>query len=181
MESQAASRQVDPSHSVVGRLERYVNKLSLWFNWVAGIALIGMLVLTVSDIIGIKLFASPVPGAIELVAFMAVVVIGFAIAYTQVLHGHVAVDFIIMKLPPRAISIINPLMLVFAIALFVFLAWRTFDYGQNLMATGEVSMTQRIPFYPFIFALSFCFLLTLLVLVTEFIKAILKVGKIWTQ
>lgn len=181
MSSQAATDRIDQPHHAVDRLDRYVNNLSRWLNWIAGLALISMLILTVADIIGIKIFASPVPGAIEVVAFMAVVVIGFAIAYTQVLHGHIAVDFIVMKLPPRANAIIHPLMLILAMALFVFLAWRTLDYGQNLMATGEVSMTQRIPFYPFIFALSFCFLVTFLVLVMEFIKAILKVGKIWTQ
>ncbi|MDD5702813.1 MAG: TRAP transporter small permease [Dehalococcoidales bacterium] len=181
MESQAAADRIDQPHPAVDRLERYVNNLSRWLSWIAGIALISMLVLTVADIIGIKIFASPVPGAIEVVAFMAVVVIGFAIAYTQAQHGHIAVDFIVMKLPPRANAIINPLMLILAMALFVFLAWRTLDYGQNLMATGEVSMTQRIPFYPFIFALAFCFLVTFLVLVMEFIKAILKVGKIWTR
>jgi len=140
-----------------------------------------MLVLVIADIIGIKVFSSPVPGAIEVVAFLGVVVIGFAIAYTQVLHGHIKVDFIVMKFPPRLRSVIDVLIQILGMALFVMLAWRSIDYAQVLQASGEVSMTQRIPFYPFIYALAFCYLITFLVLAVEFAKSLLKVGKTWSR
>jgi TRAP-type C4-dicarboxylate transport system permease small subunit len=109
------------------------------------------------------------------------VVIGFAIAWTQVLHGHIQVDLIIMKLPPRSKAAVEILISFLGIILFAILAWRTWDYGQVMLDTGEVSMTKRIPFYPFIWALSACYLVTVLVLIMEFIKSILKAGNRWTQ
>jgi TRAP-type C4-dicarboxylate transport system permease small subunit len=181
METQSALRRVNRPDRVINRLDKYVANIANWLNWVAGAGLIAMLVLVVADIVGIKALASPVPGAIEVVAFLGVIVIGFAIAYTQVLHGHIRVDLIVMRLPPRVRVIIDILMIILGIAFFIFLAWRSLDYGQVLHASGEVSMTQRIPFYPFIYALAFCYLATIFVLCMELCKAILKVGKVWIR
>lgn len=182
METQASERQrVAQSSSFIQKLEKYVRKISLWFNWIAGGGLVLMLLLVVGDIIGIKVFSAPIPGAIELVAFLGVVVIGFAVAYTQVLHGHINVDFIVMKFPPRVAAVIDVLMLFLGMSFFILLAWRSFDYGYILQSSGEVSMTAKLPFYPFVYGMALCFLVTFLVLLVEFFKSIMKVGKIWTR
>jgi TRAP-type C4-dicarboxylate transport system permease small subunit len=181
MGTQAAPSQISPFASTVKRWERYVNQISRVFSWIAGAGLVAMLLLVVGDIVGIKLLAQPVPGGIEIVAFLGVVVIGFAIAWTQVVHGHIQVDIIIMKLPPRARAVVDIVISLLGVVFFVILAWRTWDYGQVMLSTGEVSMTKRIPFYPFIWALAACYLVTVLVLIIELLKAILKVGNKWTQ
>ena len=180
METQAPSNQVHRAKSVIERAEKYINLVSKWLFWIAGAGLIAMLVLVVADIIGIKALAHPIPGGIEVTAFLGVVVIGFAIAFVQVLHGHIQVDFIIMKLPPRPKAIIDAIMTFFGMAFFILLAWRSWDYANIIHNTGEVSMTQKIPFYPFIYALAFCYLVTFLVLAIEFSKAIMKASKRWT-
>jgi TRAP-type C4-dicarboxylate transport system permease small subunit len=182
METQATARQrVAQSYSFIQSLEKWVNKLSQWLNWIAGGGLVVMLLLVIADIVGIKIFSSPIPGAIEFVALLGVVVIGFAVAYTQVLHGHIRVDFIVMKFPPRLTAIVDVLMLILGMAFFILLSWRSFDYAHVLQSSGEVSMTQRIPFYPFVYGLGVCFGVTFLVLLVEFIKSLLKVGKAWNR
>ena len=164
--------------SKTGRLEKFANSFSNWLNWGAGVGLVAMLALTVADIIGIKLFKHPIPGGIEIVAFLGVVVAGFAMAYTQVLRGHIHVEFVVMRLPKRAQGVISAFVTLLGLALFVLLAWRSYDYGLALRAAGEVSMTQRIPFYPFVYALAFCCVPLCLVLLVEFLKSIMKaVGK----
>ena len=176
-----AQVSTEKTKSFLYRLEKYVNTVSKWLYWIAGAGLIAMLVLTVADIIGIKLLAHPVPGGIEVTALLGVIVIGFAIAFVQVLHGHIQVDFIIMKLPPRARAVIDAFTTFLGIAFFVLLAWRSWDYARTMQVTGEVSMTQKIPFYPFIYGLAVCYAVTFLVLLIEFSKSIMKVGKRWTQ
>jgi TRAP-type C4-dicarboxylate transport system permease small subunit len=180
METRAPSVRESGAENKIKRVEKYTTLLSRWFYWIAGAGLIGMLALVVADIIGIKAFSHPIPGGIEVTAFLGVVVIGFAIAFVQVLHGHIQVDFIVMKLPPRARAVIEVFTTFLGIAFFVVLAWFTMDYGRILQASGEVSMTQKIPFYPFIYALAACYLVTFLVLLVEFSKMIMKVGKRWT-
>ena len=158
----------------IDRLERFTKSLSNWFSWVAGAGLVAMISLIVADIIGIKFFNWPIPGAIEMVGFLGVVVTAFAIAYTQVLRGHIQVEFFVMRLPKRLQASIIALVSLLGVALFALLAWRSYDFARVLQSTGEVSMTQRIPFYPFVDAIAFCCLPVCLVLLAEFLKSVTK-------
>jgi TRAP-type C4-dicarboxylate transport system permease small subunit len=158
----------------LGRLEKFAYSLSKWFSWVGGIGLVGMLGLIVADIIGIKLFKNPVPGAIEIVAFLGVVVTAFAIAYTYILRGHIQVEFFVMRLPMRMQAFIASLVFLLGIALFAILAWRSYAYGRVLQTTGEVSMTHGIPFYPFVYSVAVCCIPVCLVLLVGLIKSITK-------
>ena len=155
-------------------MERFANSFGKWLNWVAGVGLVSMLGLVVADIIGIKLFKHPIPGAIELIAFSGVIVTAFAIAYTQVLRGHIQVEFVIMRLPKRVQAVIAVFVLFLGLVLFAVLAWRSYEFGRVLQVTGEVSMTQGIPFYPFVYALAFCCIPVCLVLLVELIKSVVK-------
>ena len=167
----------------IDRLEKFANSFSSWLNWVAGAGLVAMLALTVADIFGIKLaqagvpFFRPIPGGIEVVAFLGVVVTGFAIAYTQVLRGHIQVEFVVMRLPPRVQAAIAAFVTLLGLALFILLAWQSVEYGLSLQAKGTVSMTQRIPFYPFVHAIAFCCIPICLLLVVEFLRSVIKVVK----
>jgi len=158
----------------VERWQKFTSTFSNWLNWVAGIGLVGMLVLTVADIIGIKFFKSPVPGAIEIVGFLGIVVTAFAIAYTQVIRGHIQVEFFVQRLPRRLRASIIAFVSLLGVALFAVLAWRSYGFGRVLQTTGEVSMTQNIPFYPFVYALAFCCLPVCLVLLGDFLSSVMK-------
>jgi len=161
----------------IDNFAEFVGKVSKWVNWVAGVGLVAMLCLTVADIIAIKFFSWPIPGAIEIVAFFGVVVSGFAIAYNQQKHGHIQVDFLVIRFPERLQSGIKALVLLLALGLFAILAWRSYDFGRVLQTTGEVSMTQRIPFYPFVYTIVFCSITVCAVLVMQFLQSLVKVLK----
>ena len=145
--------------------------------------MVGMLSLTVADIIGIKLCQAgvplfqPIPGGLEIVAFLGVVVTAFAIAHTQVLRGHIQVEFVVMRFPKRVQAVIAAFVCLLGLVLFAVLAWRSVDYGLSLQAVGTVSMTQRIPFYPFVHAIAFCCIPVCLVLLVEFLRSVTKAVK----
>ena len=165
----------------IDRLEKFANSFSNWLNWVAGVGLVGMLALAVADILGIKLaqagvpFFRPIPGGIEVLAFLGVVVTGFAIAYTQVLRGHIKVEFVVMRLPQRVQGAIAAFVCLLGLTLFVLLGWQSLEYGLSLQRVGTVSMTQGIPFYPFVYAITFCCIPICLLLLVEFLRSVLKV------
>ena len=163
--------------SKIDRFEKFTTSFSRWLNWVAGVGLVAMLSLTVADIVGIKLFKWPIPGAIELVGFLGIVLIGFALAYTQVLRGNIQVEFFVRLLPKRVQAGITAFVSILGLALFAMLAWQSYDFGRVLQTTGEVSMTQNIPFFPFVDALAFCCLPLCLVLLIEFLKSVMKAVK----
>lgn len=174
-------RQSGSEGRVIARLDRYMMVVSRVLFGIAGIGLVAMLFLIVADIIGIKIFSKPIPGGIEYVSFFSVVAIAFAVPFTQVMRGHVAVDFIVDLFPRRAKLIIDIIMAVFSVCLFALLAWFSFKYGNSLRRSGEVSMTQEIPFYPFVWGMAVCFLVMLVVVLLDLAKVIVKAVKQWTR
>jgi TRAP-type C4-dicarboxylate transport system permease small subunit len=158
----------------IDKFEKFVNSLSNWLNWVAGAALVAMLALIVADIIGAKLFKWPIPGGIEMVGFLGVVVIAFAIAQTQTIHGHIEVEFLVTRLPQTARKVVAAIIYCLGMALFALLAWRSYDFGRVLQVSGEVSMTQRIPFYSFVYSIAFCCIVVFLMLLVQCLREVTK-------
>jgi TRAP-type C4-dicarboxylate transport system permease small subunit len=174
------TREAGVQSRTVIALDRYLALLTRILFWIGGAGLVAMLLLIVADVIGIKILSRPVPGGIEIVSFLAVISIAFAVAYTQVMRGHVAVDFIVEKFPRRAKLIIDVIMIFFSVCLFAVMAWYSFKYATKLHDTREVSMTQKIPFYPFVYGMAVCFAVTLLVLIMDLVKSIAKAAHTWT-
>lgn len=161
----------------IDKLEKFAISLSKWLDWIGAAGLVAMFALATADIIGIKALKHPIPGAIEIVAFLGVVVTAFAMAYTQVVRGHISVEIFTMRLSKRVQAGLAAFVSFLGIALFIVLAWRSYDYGRVLQTTGEVSMTQRIPFYPFVYGIVLCSVAVALLLVVEFLRAVIKVVK----
>jgi TRAP-type C4-dicarboxylate transport system permease small subunit len=156
-------------------LDKSTKLVSNWIAWVGAAGVVIMLALTIVDIIGIKIFSTPVPGGIEIVAFLGVVITAFGMAYTQAEHGNIQVEFFVTRLPKRIRAILGVFTSLLGITLFALLAWQSVRYGINLQQSGEVSMTSRIPFYPFVYAIAFCCIPVCFVLIVEMMKNIMKV------
>ena len=173
-------REVEAEKGTLKTVDRYIVLFSKVLFWIAGAGLVGMLLLIVADVIGIKILSRPVPGGIEYVSFLAVVAIAGAVPFTQVMKGHVAVDFIVEMFPRRAKLIIDAIMTFFSVCLFALMTWYSFKYAGGLRSSGEVSMTEKIPFYPFVYGMAICFVALLLVLIMDLVKSITKAVKTWT-
>jgi TRAP-type C4-dicarboxylate transport system permease small subunit len=158
----------------IERLERIATAISNIFNWVAGLGLTAMVALAVADIIGIKFFKSPIKGGIEIVAFLGIVVTAFAMAFTYAAKGHIRIDFVTMRLNRRTQNIINAITALLGAVLFIILSWQSCVFAGVLINTGEVSMTQGIPFYPFVYAIALCCVPLVLLLIAEFVLSIFK-------
>ena len=158
----------------IASFEKFARTLSNWLNWIAGAGLVAMLSLIVADIVAAKAFKWPIPGGIEMVGFLGVIVIAFSIAHTQVLHGHIEVEFVTTRLPKLAQKIIACIVYLFGTALFAVLAWTSFNYGHSLQVAGEVSMTQDIPLYPFVYGIALCSISVFLVLLAQLFRTVVE-------
>ena len=74
-----------------------VQRLSKYMQWIAGAALIFIMLLTVADV-ALRLFGRPIVGTYEMVGLGGAVVIGFALPVTSLLRCHIFVDFFIQNL-----------------------------------------------------------------------------------
>jgi TRAP-type transport system small permease protein len=140
------------------KIEKFVERISRWFNGFALIALSVMLLLVTADIIGAKVFSRPVPGAMDLTSLLALLLIGFSMTETFIMGRHIKVDFVMMRAPHRLRRILRSLSLSLCFLFFLFIVWRLFLYAHDLQVYGERSLTIKIILYPFAYALAAAFL-----------------------
>ncbi len=151
------------------RLGVYLNRVLMI---VAGIFLLGMITLTCANIL-LRLFWFPVRGTFELMGFFGAVAAAFALGYTQVRRGHIAVDVLVSRFPGgtrRALGIINETVCAIFFAL---VAWQMAAKAGTLRMTGEVTETLRIIYYPFTYAVAVGFGVLSLVFLIELLKTLL--------
>lgn len=151
------------------RIERFVFGLSEKINWIAAAAVAFIMLLTVADVF-MRFFGRPIPGTYELVGFVGSMIISFALPYTSVQKGHIAVEYLMQKLPWRARVIVNAVNAMIAAILFGTIAWQCILYGLTLKAAGEVSLTLQMKTYPFVYGVAFGCAMLSLVLFIEFLR-----------
>ncbi len=64
-------------------IDRFIRLVADWFNWVAMFGFAAMTIVTVIDVIGSKFLHWPFPGGFEITSLIAVVMLVFALPYTQ--------------------------------------------------------------------------------------------------
>jgi TRAP-type C4-dicarboxylate transport system permease small subunit len=152
------------------RLGRWIDTIGGKFNYVACAAVIVMMLLTCADVI-LRLFGHPILGTYEMIGFSGAVVISFALAYTSLERGHIAVDLFVSSLPKRSQIFINGVNSLIGAVLFSLITWQSFVYAGDLRGSGEVSLTLQIPTYPFVYGISVGCGLLCLVLLTDAIRS----------
>ncbi len=145
---------------------RYISKI---LNFLAGIALTGMMLLTVTDV-ALRATGHPVIGTYEIVALSLAVVIGFGIPKVSLDKGHVYMEFLMEKLSPRGKDIMNTFTRVLVFMLFLFIGYNLLNVGAEFHASGEVSPTIKLPFYPVAYGVAICCFLECIVFIFEIVR-----------
>ena len=141
--------------------------------WIAGAAIVGMMLLTCADVV-LRYFRRPIPGTYELVCFLGAVAVAFAMAHTSVEKGHVSVGYIVQLFPLRLQRIIECITGCFGLFLFVLIAWQSVSYANELRLSGEVSLTLELSFYPFVYGIGFSAGAVCLILLSDLLNTLVK-------
>lgn len=149
----------------------FILRLSRVAQVIAGIALTGMMGLTVADV-SLRAFGRPILGSYEVVALMGALVVGFSLPFTSWVRGHIYVDFLLQKISRGPRLGFHFSTRILGIVLFSLIAWNLFKMGLDLQKSGEVSPTLQIPFYPVVFGVGICCLLQSLVLLGDIAKLV---------
>ena len=155
-------------------LDKFTGWLAKHLYWIAGVAIVAMMLLTCADVI-LRFFRRPIPGTYELVCFLGAVAVSFAMAHTSIKNGHVAVSLVVRLLPKRLQGGIQTITSSFGFILFALIAWRSILYGNSLRTTGEVSLTLKLPFFPFVYGVGFSAAAVCLVLLVDVYHSLEKV------
>jgi len=145
---------------------RFVSKL---LNIIAGISVTVMMLMTVADVL-LRAGRHPIIGTYEVVALLMAVVIGFGIPQVSLDRGHVYVEFLLQKFSERVKNVINTLTRVLCMILFALIGVNLFSVGAAFRASGEVSPTIQLPFYPVAYAVAVCCLLECCVFIFDIVR-----------
>jgi len=108
--------------------------------------LLPLMLLTTGDVVGRKFFAKTIPGAFEISQYLLAVFILMGAAYTQQMKGHVGVDFITSRFPPRGRALCEIFTTLLSLFIIAILVWEGWVEG---VKEKTVSDMLRIPQYPF--------------------------------
>ena len=148
-----------------------VHKMSTFLNSISCIALVSMMVLTVTDVV-LRMFKRPMTGTYEIVGLLGAIVIGFGIPITSWIRGHIFVDFLTQRFPQGRRNVVNIFTRLLGIGLFFIAGWNLIIVGIDLYHTGEVSLTRQLPFYPIAYGLAVSCFVQCLVLICDIIKIV---------
>jgi TRAP-type C4-dicarboxylate transport system permease small subunit len=159
---------------VANFLEKTLSLVSLRVsNFGVGVLLI-MGLLVVVDVILRRAFNSPLSFSLEIIEIMLVVVVFFAVAYTGVLRGHVSIDVLVSRFPPKAQAITNVFIYFLSFGLFGIICWGSIIYGLHIRDIGQGTGILEIPYYPFVFVVAFGSLLLALVILSQLLNSIVN-------
>ncbi|MFO8164946.1 MAG: TRAP transporter small permease [Desulfatiglandales bacterium] len=151
------------------KCSRLLNQILLWF---AGISLIIMILLTCSNIF-LRLVWIPVKGTFELMGFLGAITTAFALGYTQIKRGHIAIDIVVSSFSKRNQGILNSINYLISALFFVIVSWQIAKYATTLLKSGEITETLRIIYYPFTYGVALGCVALSLVFFVDFLKTVL--------
>lgn len=157
--------------------DKSVKLLSSFFNLLASASLTAMILLTCFDVCMRYFFNRPIGGTYDVVSLMGAVVAAFAMPYTMLMKGHVAVDLFVRKLSKKTQLVIETVTHVVGILLFLIVAWQCFALASDMKAVGEVTPTLLLPFHPIVYCMSMCFFMLCLTILVNLLNIWLNRGK----
>ncbi|MCR4393486.1 MAG: TRAP transporter small permease subunit [Dehalococcoidales bacterium] len=149
---------------------------SFWFERFAMVGIVGIIIATLIDVIGAKLFSRPLAAGTEVVYFLQIIAIAGGLAFAQINHRHVRLEFV-DAFPKIIRGVFHFITALLGLALFIILAWKSYDYAMTLKSNGEVTAASRVPLYPFAIWIGLCCLPMCLVLLKEMANSVIEVFK----
>ena len=150
-------------------LEKISGMLNKLLTLLGGIFLVGMIVLTCANILS-RLVWVPITGTFEMMGFFGAIVTAFALGYTQIKRGHIAVDVLVNSFSDKTKKVLSIINNTICCLFFLLAAWQIAVKATTLMKTGEVTETLQVIYYPLTYAVAFGCLVLSLTLITEIIR-----------
>jgi len=150
-----AENQIVPADgSLLSRLDRAYHRSEQWLALGAGLIILGVMVLSVAQILGRKLLDLPVPGYIDWMEQAVPLIAFLGIGYCQRLGGHIRMDIVMRQLKGRALLVaefLGVFLMLVLVLLISYGAWlhfeRAFDWNAPLYSRDS-TIDLSLPTWP---------------------------------
>lgn len=155
---------------LVGNLSRLLDRL-------AAVCIVVMMALVVLNILLRTLFSRPLLGTIDYVNILMAVTISLGLAFCGLKNAHIAVEFMVEKLPVKIQAVISVFINLLALIFWSATAWYMAAYARNMMITNLMAGTVSIFMYPVVYMAAIGILALCLVLVLKLSDSVRMVIK----
>ena len=153
----------------MGRLSSILFGTNKILSYIGAAALTFMMLLTVADVI-LRAGGRPILGTYEIVSFSLAIVIGFTIPKVSLDRGHVFMEIVLDKVSKRSKAILNTFTRLLCLILFAIVGYNLFLIGNELITSGEVSSTLKLPFYPIAYGVGVCCFIECFVFIFDIVR-----------
>lgn len=157
-----------------------LDKFSGLLKIIGATSLTVMMLLTVVDVIG-RFFKHPIFGSVELVGFLATIVVATALPYTYKVDGHVGVEILVRLMSKKKQIVLELVTRTLTFILFCLITWQMFLYAMDIHETGEVSMNLEFPIYYIVYLLAFGLLIFTVTIIESIFQNIKKLRELKTK
>jgi len=155
-----------------------IDAISYWLAQVGSIVILTiMMTLTTVDVILRDFFNRPISGANDMNCLMMMMLVFFSISYCWVERGHIRMELVVRRLPPRGKDFCWALAAASGVFVFGFMSYQSFIAIARAVKFHELTFESQIILWPFriIFSAGCC--LFTIQLATDFFRYASKVFK----
>ena len=134
---------------MTGPLGRLNGRVTLWLARIAAVILGVMAVITFCDVIGRYVFNHPLTFSLEFTELAMGLIVFLSIGLVTHLREHVSVDFVTLRLPPKARAAVDVLVNLISFAYLMVMVWRLGAKTWALYTVGDMTATYFILLWPF--------------------------------
>lgn len=124
----------------------FYKKLSTKLDLIAAVVLFANCLMVVANVITRSaIIEMPIFGVYEIVCYLSLISISFALAKCAIEGGHTNLTFLLEKMSERKAKIITIIVNIIILINFVLITWNVILYTIGRVAVGDVSPVMRLP------------------------------------
>jgi TRAP-type C4-dicarboxylate transport system permease small subunit len=140
---------------------------------IAGVAVLALMSLASINVC-LRIAQMPYSGTYEIVAFLGAIVTAFALGDTQLRKSHIVVDIVSDRYPAWLKKVMDSVGYIFSAFFFLIVGRVLFKWGNQIAASGEVSETLKIIYYPFVYIVAIGFFILSFTLFVDLVEILRK-------
>ncbi len=132
------------------RVTKCINRVMVL---IAGIVLVGMILLTCANIV-MRIVHVPIRGTFELMGMFGAIVTAFSLGYTLHKKGHISVDILFHFFPAPVRAVLGAFNDLVCLVFFSIASRQIWKWATTLRDAGELTETLQIIYYPFTYGVA---------------------------
>lgn len=134
--------------ALAGPLGRLNGRVTLWLARCAALVLALLAGLTFCDVVARYLFSKSFSFTVEATELGMGLIVYLGVGLITHEKGHVAVDFVTIRLPRVAQALLETIVNLLSLAYLAFLVWRLFLRAEELGDKGDYTPIWHMPLWP---------------------------------